>query len=480
MSSIAKKFNEKYFAILEDYFGVHYEKMKKNNWSVSQATTQSRKVYSEKLANNVLDSLFGELKKLDWQGVETSLRRQQGTKCLIESPCQPLVYLRRLSLYIDSVVMAPIIAPSTLNRMMNDRPTASIFRMIACALELMEIKDLFFADIQPPIVTLIEPFPLSEPEFQKSYEELTTNDGIAFCSYIFGREFSSRDEIEQFLMQYRTVDELCKNIRNPEFFTWPNHCLEDDFKFSMDTIYDLCPHLFQGPNDAKLLAQATAASIFGRFGLINSQLFSCGALDASPVEEHALYYRRLLWKFQRDNEIISRSSGIGISRDVLVMTALQLENFRWLGNVPIEGIVKMRKEGELQHLRDILSRGVADIRTADSMDFVRVARQVSHNINQAFILHRTQIKRLDEEYRRKYDFDVASLLVTGVMGVASALFPPLAMVAGVIGGGSTTKIISDILDKRTKSEELSKKPVALLFDAYQDSEASFLQPSRVI
>jgi hypothetical protein len=150
------------------------------------------------------------------------------------------------------------------------------------------------------------------------------------------------------------------------------------------------------------------------------------------------------------------------------MNALRLDDFSWLGNVPIEGIVKLREDGELQNVRDTLSRGIERIETVSDEDFSEVTRQVGYNLDQEFKRHKTQLKNLDEKFRRKYNFDVASVAVGGSIAVISALFQPLAVAAGIVGGGSLMKFISDVLAERSKKAELRRKPVALLFEAYED------------
>lgn len=148
------------------------------------------------------------------------------------------------------------------------------------------------------------------------------------------------------------------------------------------------------------------------------------------------------------------------------MNALELDNFKWLENVPINGIIKIREEGELQNMREILSKEINSLTFSKDEDFVDIAKNVNYNLDLAFKRHNAQINQLDREFRKKYQFDAGTLIVTGSMIVTCAFFPPLSILAAIIGGGDMVKILRDTTEERLKREELRRRPIALLFEAY--------------
>ena len=477
MSSTSRGFHEKYFQILEDYFGVHFERMKKKRQGTLEATRASLEAYNPALADSVFDTLFEELTHLDWDSVEHGLRQQGGVKAFIQAPVQFLLSpksIKKQSLYADTVALSPPIVHTRRVNYQLMEPIARLSQIIHSSLSLLQMKELFLADTTPPIAVLVRPAPFSNDASHKLWSELADRDGLHACSEVFDTTFSSESELLEFVQRHITLDNLCHDAKKPEVFAshapslgGAKYPFREALELAMKATYGFFSYAFSSLNDPELLTFAVEFGILGAISATDSQLFSCGSYGAQPIADDRKEWQRLIWKFEHDNEFFAEKLGTG-RKDSLVMNALRLDDFSWLGNVPIEGIVKLREDGELQNVRDTLSRGIERIETVSDEDFSEVTRQVGYNLDQEFKRHKTQLKNLDEKFRRKYNFDVASVAVGGSIAVISALFQPLAVAAGIVGGGSLMKFISDVLAERSKKAELRRKPVALLFEAYED------------
>lgn len=479
MSSTIRKFHEKYFEILEDYFGVHFKQMRNKKQSLPKAVAKSCEAYSNQLADSVCDAFNQELMNIDWRAYSDCIRNLGGTKVLIEGTLtQELAegnLIKRISLYADTIVFSGVIP--RYHEYLRIRgiskkkvsPIARIFMEITGALTLLGLKEVFFADVEEPIVVISLPLAFSTSDLARSCFKIADHDALELCSHIFGRKFSSLKEFSSFVLKKRNAENLAESIRHPEFVE-ANIPVKDALLTTMKAIAFVEPDA-QSQKDPELLVKAMNNQVVNATRKSTAQLISCSRLKAEPATISLDDWHILKWRFAKDNRILSKKLGMTkISANSQVLNALQLDDFKWLGNVPLEGIVRMREEGELQNLRDLLSKGVREIETVTDEEFVEVTKRVGYNLNEAFKGHKTQVKRLDEEFRRKYDFDVASLIVTGSMGMVSALFPPLAIVAGIIGGGSMIQIIRHIEEERSRREELRRKPIGLLFQAYQDSQ----------
>ena len=480
MSSTIKRFHEKYFEIIEDYFGIHYEKMKEKGRSPVEAALKSIELYDTTLAVSVVNSLLDELSGLDWNSLENSVKQQSGLKSLVQSPTEALNLdvAKRIALYADTTIFSGFLL-NPFRRQWHQlvSPSWRIYAAIRTSLELLEIKDLFLSDISPPIAVLARPTAFSDVEVQKNWRHQADLDSCALFSQVFGKKFSSISEVLEFVSRYKTLDELCKNRKNVKLFVSTSRPEGYDFKKEMHRImaelYYTNQQSYSGLRDPYLLL--VSVGLLTAFVRSTSALFfSCGSLRAEPFVDDSKFWHCLLSKLESDNRLIAGKLGVqGISKDSLVMNALRMSNFKWLGNVPIDGLIRMREEGELQNLRDDLGTGIKDIRIADDEDFVEVTKQVSYNFNQLFKRHKAQVKRLDEKYRRKYSIDATTLVVGGSVSMVSALFPPLAMAAGIlgtiIGGGSITQMWRHVIAERSKRRELQRKPIGLLFKTYQDS-----------
>lgn len=200
-----------------------------------------------------------------------------------------------------------------------------------------------------------------------------------------------------------------------------------------------------------------------------SQLISCGSLGAEPVTDHTRDWRLLLWKFKHDSELLAKKLKFRRpSKHHLVMNTLRLDDFKWLGNVPTDGIIRMRQEGELQDLRNLLGKNIQDLQNVSDEDFVQIGQEIKYNLNQALKKHAMKVKGLNEKYRRRYNFGIASSVVTGTLAFATALYPPVALATGIasaIGGGTIIGTIEKLMELREEMKELQKKPVAMLFEA---------------
>jgi hypothetical protein len=459
--------------------------MKKKRQTTDEAAGASLKAYSKVLSASVLDALDEELSRLDWEGVEHGIACQGGVKAMLEQATDSLADIRpiqRLALYADSVIVSrPAHAFEANPEAMRWRPEVRLFLAISEALDALQVKELFLADVTPPIAVLARPLAFTNVETRKVHSRLTTDDTLALCSGIFGAEFSSLEEMENFLRNHKTLDSLCKDIKKPGlFFEGQDHewFFRGSIKDHMRARYVERPGDFVGSEDPELLVAGAEAAFFSCLGVANSQLFSCGRLGAQPCADNDEQWRYLIWKFKHDSRLLAEKSGHAtITEDSLVLNALRLDEFSWLGNVPIEGIVKLRQDGELQSLRDALGRGIERIQSVSDDDFVEVTRQVGYNLDQEFKRHKAQLKSMDENFRRKWNFNLASLTVGGTIALTSTMFPPLATLAAFLGPISVTKTIYDILQERAKRSELRRKPVALLFKAYENGNAQ-TQPSQ--
>jgi hypothetical protein len=461
--------HEKYFQILDDYFGIHYEEMKRKQQTAEEATNAILRMYNPELADSVLETLGEELAHLDWSGAESSVSGQGGVKAYVEGAVDTLASrkpIQRLSLYADTVVISrPLQVLKT--RQQEWRPTVLLGPIVFDALNLLQLKDLFLADVTPPIAVLVRPLAYATPESSKICDDMMKQDTLTMCSEIFNREFSSVEELRAFVLKHESLGKLCKSAKNPGLFTREedfSRFLIDEVRNHMNTLYRGIPDRFTGPEDPRLLVEGITA-ISGPLGIANSQLLSCGCLGAQPTADDYERWRFLIWKFRHDSETVADRLK-KTTKDSLVMNALQLDGFSWLGNVPIEGIIRMREEGELQNIRDTLSRGIERIEEVSDEDFAAVTRQVGYNLDQEFKRHKAQLKMMDERIRRSYKFNLASLTVGGSIAVMSAMYPPLAILASFLGSAS----VYDLLKERSKRNELKRKPVALLFAAYQDAK----------
>src|SRR5262249_48229382 len=150
--------------------------------------------------------------------------------------------------------------------------------------------------------------------------------------------------------------------------------------------------------------------------------------------------------------------------------ALQNDRLTWLGNVPSDALITLRKEGALHELRQVFTSGIADIEKADAKTYTTTVNGIIGSINEAFYKHMENIKKHSSAKKKFLGFDIAPFLVTGGISIAAASTGniPLSLISATLGltGVSNAKDIwkkgSDLLKE---GKEINRSPVGILFEA---------------
>ncbi|MNP35263.1 hypothetical protein D3C76_1285870 [compost metagenome] len=153
------------------------------------------------------------------------------------------------------------------------------------------------------------------------------------------------------------------------------------------------------------------------------------------------------------------------------MRALSAEadkNLEWLGNVPPETVLNIRKAGLAEELRSLLGQGVSELIKVRPKNYFRTADQVVENLDRAFAAHQASLKDARNKKLKLYGIDVASCLAAGTIGVAGALTGSVAL--GALGGVLGMVGLPNLKDIRTKYKDLQAEqnarensPTGLLF-----------------
>lgn len=154
-------------------------------------------------------------------------------------------------------------------------------------------------------------------------------------------------------------------------------------------------------------------------------------LGAQPMlsrDAHWYYFERCAHAEVRElvNERI-------LSRDSLdVMRALQDDSLTWLANIPIEGLVELRRNQEHSELRQQLNKCTEQLASAGPVELESVTREVRHEL--AVLIQRQQkiIKDIENKYSQKTWTALATTLLTTTAGASMMFMPSLAAAAGVV------------------------------------------------
>jgi hypothetical protein len=471
------KTSEKYYAILKDYFEPLHTRFSKNGYSEPRLGDCIANLYSPEVMKATLVTLNEELKQLDWKAQANLLESVKGLKTAylghaylyVNYPETTYDFLRKIALYSDTIIINDPILSELLSWEKRGTGEVPSFSLIAqYAVRLLEMEDLFnSSEIDPPICFLAPCSVLSLGNqvygpTDKFIEECVVP---TYAGEIFDRKFNSSEELFTYLGQMQDFDEFMLAIRKSSApFTNPigtpvtfndflrvRQYYEDKYEMSIDF-----------PNALFLFLR-------GRFSMAAYDLAVNGRFADNFATDFQGVWQSFIWLLNSDNkQIAEQARKTPISKDTLVLNALQKHELSWIGNVPFNKIVEMRRRGELQDMRELLGRSITEIQTANDDEFVEVGRQVEYNLEQAFRRHSKEVQELSEEYKRKYKIDAASIAATGTIGLISAMYPPIASIAflqRIVGAVSIKELIEDFFEKRKKLRALQRKPVGMLFEA---------------
>lgn len=472
------KFVEKYFSILKDYFGVALERIYKKGYSVQERPRAIAEVYDATLFKPMLESLYDELMRLDWVSQEDAVRKIGGVKTSYigslymsaRPPETSLDFLKKMCLYSDTLILNDHTLSELITWRRRGTGESLTFLIVATtAIDYLTVEDLFISDVHPPPCTLAPPliWSLEKSDLASTVDHFINESKLSFASDVFGRDFLSSEELVEFLSKMKDFNHFISLAEKPEMVT----TLEGN-PFSVEDLQTFKSYYkskyFRDCAQNELLEAALRA----RFAPPMFKLMSDGKFTSNFTTDFRGIWETLKWLLRNNNETaFEHLKEKLISKDNLIMNALQQKDLRWLGNIPLDKIGQLKEKGELQELRELIGKNVQDIKNATDEEFAAVGRQVKYNLDEAFRKHDAEVKDLNEKYRRKYGIDVASLIVSGSLGIVSALFPPIALAtgiaSGIVGSGSIIGTAKDFLEKREKLRDLQKKPVAMLFDARQ-------------
>jgi len=198
------------------------------------------------------------------------------------------------------------------------------------------------------------------------------------------------------------------------------------------------------------------------------QYYKAIILNSYPVFKNNLALQQSNQFLEVEQQIFNKFLKDKPSKYLVGSNVLLNNEFRWLGNVPKELLIKIRKDGELNEFRSTLSGALNKYNYSKLEDLDPVVKDVQYELNEVFKNHEKEIKEIVNKYKIG-KLDAAKLIASGTIGVTGFAFPPIALIGSVLGGATVVDIVNKYFKKKTKIEELERKPIGILYDAYKKS-----------
>lgn len=464
------KIQNMYFDFLFDQFGFIYEKMIKVGADPTQAALAMAQdsAFSERLSK-VFPEIAGNLQEF-WRGVGDAatyhLQDSRKLKAAFAGDIFPAHWENAVSstgLYVDTIVLpCPFTRLAPLGEVM--APDELVTVLLKHVLTAMGYRELAVEDIDPPIV-VISPDPKDLGDEDKS--DLFKDSEILTCKhlgYLFDREFESYESVSEFCRSLETVDQIIAELHgrdrlilSSEWGTDPRGQLEK---------------AVQKPPIQALRDESAGMCLLG--GLAGRMPQALGAqrnalrIGGTPVINAATSWLYYSWMMGYQGSQVHNDPDRTTLHVTRALSAELGNNLQWLGNVPPETVLEIRRRGLADEVRSILGEGIADLVSLKPDNYFRTADQVIDNLDRAFLKHQKSLREAKSKKLKLYGIDVPACLAVGGIAVAAAITAnPL---LGAVSGIASVMGFANLKDIKTKYSVVSSEdklraasPTGLMF-----------------
>ncbi|HEY4679393.1 MAG TPA: hypothetical protein VIJ01_19675 [Candidatus Angelobacter sp.] len=460
-----------YFDSLSEVFGDVFQEMQRRN--VNPQIIAEALASNEKAVAAFVEDMpaFASSIEQFWEehgpAVQSEISHLSGMKSVFGGDLFPS-YISNIAcsvgLYIDTLILPdPLLRIVDLFKAM---PPKEIFKYsVKHALNALQYRELALADVQPPIVVIAPDFRFVEPGYRNAIRVSGELDLLEHAAHLFNRKFSSADDLLKFVSKYNEPAALLGQIADPSrvlFDAEWSGSLADQFARLNSEI---------GPLMGSSLSSAEKFYRFllGRMGQANDVLFRSKRYVGTPLVDAPTSWQYLLWKYEYDGR---RTSASGNMKNLVISKAVQVEGRNELGmlaGVPPETLIRLRKEGALANLREILSKGIGEIDSASSTTLTEVADKVIENVDAAFSAHAKDLKDLSSSKRKFYGFDIGRWIAVGGLSIAAASLESRGLgilataSAAILGSPSGPDVKKGWEELKDTKQKLERSPTGMLF-----------------
>lgn len=465
-----KEIQTTYFEWLENNFGEHYKVMVHRNLTPHDAGRAiSSNIESVDFTVSVIPKFMEVLKEF-WSNLidpaYAHLEDLQKLKAVFGGDFFPSAYeniAAKCGLYTDTIVLPdPFLKSGALwERWSKENQT---YYFIKHALNILKYKELALVDIDPPIVTILpERMTLDENE-QKLIQSFSESDATIHANHVFGRKFSDLKEVLEFVEPFDTPDKIASVVTDQKrvlFDTEWNGTIEEQIRRS---VKEHQSEIFGMEHAGRMLAMQG----YGRMSQANDLLMKSHRLRGTPLIDAPTSWEYFQWKLHYDAERM-RTDDI---KNLHILKGLQNASageMQWLGNIPNDALIEIRKIGAVDEIRHIIASGIDKISQFSSDDFQKSSDIIIQNIREAFEKHQHQVKELRKKKWKFAGKDIASWFVIGTLEVTAAatgipIFGLSALAANqLIDVPKLKDIPKDAKALYKESQKLKRSPVGLLF-----------------
>jgi len=365
-------------------------------------------------------------------------------------------------LYIDTIVLSdPFYNSRHIFREGSQKQ--QVYYLIKHAINVLGYKELATADVGNPIV-VFTPFQSSVDDHEAELLRRGTEaDGLKHAQALYGREFESLDDFRKFSSTLDTPSRVVEELSDPDrllFDTEWQGTLEEKIQRSLDGDWS------QMTGDSHP-GQMVVDTCFGRMGQATDLLLKSRYLMGTPLIDAPTSWNYFNWKLEYNSALAPDK--LTHLHMVKGLQHVAETDEQWLGDIPPEALIEMRREGAFEEIRDALASGVEEIANVNPAGFFRSSDKIVDNIRDAFDVHSRQVGALMKRQIKFAGHDIGSMIVAGGIDIAS-------IAIGTPTFGAASFAVNQLIDVpklreiperfrtlKNAHNELRKSPMGMLF-----------------
>ncbi|RZF78640.1 hypothetical protein CWC26_02955 [Pseudoalteromonas sp. S4488] len=462
-----------YFNFFEQNFGHFYELMLKRKLTphdAGRAAMQSegsiREIteHLDKLLE-FIEEFWSELGEIAHAHVEDQHNNIKGVFGGDLFPAHDENIASKCGIYTDTIILPDPFLRSK-HIFQNSKPADQAYYIIKHAMNILQYKQLACAEVDIPIVVVLPDITAIKSEEREFVHKLGLADSLKHSGKLFGRKFESIEELLEFTHELDTIERAIAAIDDKSRLLFDTEWQGDIASQLERAINSPQSELIGTKNPGVILANQAV----GRMSVSNELLIKSRRLRGSPLVDAPTSWQYLAWKMEYDAldaEIATHTKDLHITRG---LQGLSDGDMQWLGRVPPDALIEVRKQGALDEIRGILGKGVQELTSSNPNNFHRTRDQIFDNINEAFENHKANIKDLRAKNWKFAGSDIGSWLVTGTLGItAAATGSPIWALAAIgadqiLGAPKLKELPSSIKELVEENKKVNMSPVGMLFN----------------
>jgi hypothetical protein len=375
---------------------------------------------------------------------------------------------QRAGLYFNTIVV-----PDPLHRISSMPDTLKIpeYYFLKYAIDQLLQKDIYLAPVWPPIAFLgPEGLTSLADDTARPLTHLASLDCVILANQLFGENFDTYDQVKSHFTSLATPARVLSALARPDLLYLDSHApltpaAQIDALIARN-------HLDWKPSESDVPPESASFILFHLFGrLLQANALYSGALASfsHPIVDAPASFHWLQWKLISNQDLLATELDFSGPTELALTNALLSEQLEWLSAVSIASLVRLRRDGQMSELRDLIGREFERLSAMELATSSQVINQVDYTLSEAIAQHNAEVRDLDTQFRLDLSISGPSLLLS-IAALIQPTIVPLSqdwvrLAPALVGTTSLQQVIRSAVTYIRQRKAATRKPIGVLWAA---------------